>query len=193
MRLESRDRKLAVVALGLVALWLGWLLLVSPKLETSARAQEQLGHKEKQLARLIELRARWDSFKARKCALEERLGQRPKDFSLTGALQGAAARAALGTALKGVNELPVVQEGPYRRRKAEVQLGQLSLDQLVNYLYEVENPTDLLSIDRLEVRPQANPIYIDATLTVSCLETTTPAGGGAGQDRENREGKKRRG
>jgi hypothetical protein len=64
-----------------------------------------------------------------------------------------------------------VPEGRFRRRAAEVQLEGLTLDQVIAYLYEIEEPTALLRVRRLEVRPKPdNPMYMDVSLAVSSLE-----------------------
>jgi hypothetical protein len=174
MRLEGRDRKLAILAAGLIVLWLGWLFWVSPALERAAQAEEQIGRKERQLKELMTLRARWDGLKVRRAALEERVSRRGKEFNLTALLQEAASRAGVAANVKAANETPPVLEGRYRRRALELRLEELTLEQFVNYIYEVDDPKSMIRIDRLEVRPRAdNPYYLDVNLTVSSIDAIT--------------------
>lgn len=171
MQLQGRDRQLLALATALVVLWLGWFGWVGPSLEQAARAQEQIGRREAQLGELLKLRGRWDSLQAERAALEGRLSRRGKAFAVSAALQGAAGRAGIAGNVKGAKETPAVKEGRYRRRAVEVELEGLTLEQLVNYLYEVEDPKDMLRVDRLEVRPQPdNPVYLNVSLTVSSVE-----------------------
>jgi hypothetical protein len=58
----------------------------------------------------------------------------------------------------------------------EVKLEELTLDNVLAYLYEVDDPKDMVCIDRLEVTPRAdNPYYIDLSLTVSTIDAPASA------------------
>jgi hypothetical protein len=164
-----------------------WWMWIDPALEGSAKAQQQISVKEKQLGELMGLRARWDALQARRAAFEGKLGGRGKDFNITTSLQAAADRAQVAGKVKPGKDIPPSQEGRYRRRAAEVSLEGLTLDQLVNYLYEVEEPVGMLHIDRLEVKPQANPLFMDASLSVSTLETVTAGREAGGRDTGGRD------
>jgi type II secretory pathway component PulM len=171
MQLQGRDRQMLALAVGLVAAWLGWFSWVGPGLEQAARAQGQIERTERQLEELIKIRAKWDSLQAERAALEERLSRRGSAFSVSTALQGAAGRVGVAGNVKGTRETPAVKEGRHRRRAVEVELEGLTLDQLVSYLYEVEDPRNMLRVDRLEVRPQPdNPVYLNVSLAVSSVE-----------------------
>lgn len=171
MQLAGRDRQMLALAAVLIVAWLGWFFWVGPRLERAAQAEEQIARKGKQLEELVKLRASWDRLQAERAALEERLSRGGKGFSLSVALQAVAGRAGVTKNVKGPTESPAVQEGRYRRRVAEVELEKLTLDQLIGYLYEVEDPRGMLRVERLEVRPRAqNPLYLDASLAVSALE-----------------------
>lgn len=160
-----------MVAAALVVVWLGWVVWLSPSLERAAQAQEQIARKEKQLKQLMELRARWDNLKARRAALEARLEGRGKEFNLQAALQEAAGRAGVTANVKAAAESPPAQVGRYRRRAVELRLEELTLDQFMNYLYEVDDPRKMIRIDRLEVCPRLdNPYYLDISLTVSTID-----------------------
>jgi len=174
MQLQGRDRKLAVVAAALVAGWLAWYLWVGPSLEQAAQAQSQIARKEKQLKELMALRTKLDELRSLRAALEARVSRRGKEFNLAAALQEAAGRAGVAASVKGSTEAPPLMEGRYRRRAVEVRLEELTMDQLIGYLYEVDDPASMVRIDRLEVRPRAdNPYYLDVSLTVSTIDAVT--------------------
>ncbi|MFH0810313.1 MAG: hypothetical protein V2A77_07590 [Pseudomonadota bacterium] len=171
-KLKPKDRWLLTLIVVLVAGWLGWMFWLAPVLERSARCERMIARKEKQLSELIVLRARWDTLQARRVAFSKRLNKgRAKDFSLATALQGAAQRAGVSEKVTNTKETPCVREGAFKRRVVEAELSELTLEQLVGYLYEVEGPREMLRVDRLDLRPQANnPMFVDASLAVSCLE-----------------------
>lgn len=176
MQLQGRDQKLAVVGGVLLVAWLGWWLWVGPAMEASGMAQARIGRQEKQFGQLLALRARWDSLQARRAALDARITGRGKEFNLTAIMQTAADQAGVASNVKASAPSAPAPLGRYRRQAMEVKLEELTLDNVLAYLYEVDDPKDMVCIDRLEVTPRAdNPYYIDLSLTVSTIDAPASA------------------
>jgi hypothetical protein len=61
----------------------------------------------------------------------------------------------------------------YKESSVEVKLENVNTQQLVNYLFRIENSEAFLRIKRLHLKKRHdNPKYLDATFLVSSYETT---------------------
>lgn len=170
MRLSNRE--LAFISIGgIAALVMGvWLLVIEPVGENLDLLDRQLGY---QVGRLDEISQLSDSFKRLEGQItktEQRL-KRSKDFSILSHLEGEAK--------KGKVKRHIVQMKPqsgqstkfYKESMVEIKMEKVPLDQLVRYLYKVENSPELLRIKQLRIKPRFdNKNLMDARFKVSAYE-----------------------
>ena len=82
-------------------------------------------------------------------------------------LEKSAGDAELKGHIKYMKPSTAQSAGPYRESKVEMKLEQVTLKQLVDYLYRIESPEKLISIKRISIKENKGESgYIDAVLQV---------------------------
>jgi general secretion pathway protein M len=122
---------------------------------------------------MMALSAEYSAVKGDSGGIEQRLGARGTGFNLFSLLEGVATQAGLKDNLKYIKPSSSQLEGKYTISSVEMQFEQITMTQLFTYLHRVEDPANVLWIDRLSIRKQKQQSgYIDATLQVSTLQLT---------------------
>jgi type II secretory pathway component PulM len=170
-RLSLRERIIIYAGGLLTALGLLYGLWVAPQLERADTLKSQTAAKERQLGELLGLRLQWDTLQRDKSGLDTRLKARGTGFHVGGWLETAAEQAGVRDKMKEVKVSPAAMEGNFRRVAAEVEINGVTLEEVINYLYLIEDPDKMVRVDRLEVRPYPNPLKYDLSLSASSLET----------------------
>lgn len=163
MGLGPQERVVAAVVAGLMLL----LLLILPIWMTASkiRSMEKLisgsqGDQIKILEKIQELKGLEGQAKA----LESQLG--PSSSSLTSSVESLANRAGIGSNIQAMKERPATEGDILEERGVELTLKGVTLEQLVSFLYEVENnPQMVMRVRKIKVEPHYRARSL---LNVSC-------------------------
>ncbi len=148
--LSRRDRRLLVVMVTAIALFVGYLA-VSTVRSRVGRLEEAVADKERDLETIQRITGRLEESRATMAEIEARLAQY-KDFSVSGFLENAGEDLKLSENIKGINDQGLVQGDFFDEHRYEVVMRKVTLEQLVNYLYKIQSAEQPLRIDRLVVR-----------------------------------------
>jgi len=166
--LSLRERVLVSAVGVMVAISLIWVGLVLPALAAGDRARERVATAEQQLAAMERLSRDYDEVKVRLTSVEQRI-QSGTPGNLRTTLETLASQASVPVESMEPQSSPA--NDSYRERKVEVGLGGVTLAQMVNYLHQIEQSNQVLSIKSLRVRTRADkPELLDVTFTVSSFE-----------------------
>ncbi len=171
LKLAKREKYFISTAAALVLAFLLLQFLVFPFFEKRDRFQKGIRAKEKDLKEITLLSARYQDLKKGSSQMENILSRRKRSFTLFSFLERAAGEARVKDHIKYMKPSTSKGAGPYRESLVEMKLEGITLDQLVNYLYRIEKPDDLIVIRRISISDNKKEEgYLDSILQVLTFE-----------------------
>jgi general secretion pathway protein M len=170
MRLSTRE--IAVVAIGavVVVFMASWLLVIEPVGEKLALLDRKLTEQLRSMEKMQRLTANFARLEKQITATEQRL-KRSKNFSILSHLEGQAKQGQVKQHIVQMKPLSGQSTRFYKENVVEIKMEKIPLDQLVRYLYKVENSPELLRIKELRIKPRFdNKNLMDARFKVSAYE-----------------------
>ena len=165
--LAPRER-LLVSLVGVLAVVLLGVVVVLQLLEVGDRLDARVAAAEQQLEAMTRLRREFDEVSGRLRAVEERVRQGPGG-NLRTTLESLAQQAQVRIESMEPQASPTHER--YRETKVEVGLREITLAQAVNYLHQLEQTPQPLSVKSLRIRTrQEKPELLDVTFTVSSFD-----------------------
>ena len=166
--LTPRER-IALWAMGsVIACALIWMVLVLPLNHARQDASQRVTDAERQIAMMVRLRAQYDEIAGRLERLETRIARGPKGNIFT-TLESLARNSAVKIESLEPQAAPAGEH--YVEEKVQVVLKSVTLKQLSQYLDQIEQAPQLLSIKALRIRTRVDkPELLDVTFTVSAFE-----------------------
>ena len=163
MNLEPRDKKTLIIggiAAGIIVLY---AYVLSPLTADLARKRDLIPKKERDL---VEMRLLSEQYRE----MQQRLKQAQEAASKRGPvlteLENLTKRANLGSKIVSLKPQASVQAGGITESLVEVKLDNITLYDIVNYVYLIEK--DALRIKKLYFKPRFdNPKLLNATILVS--------------------------
>ena len=172
-RLARREKIAVYAGACFVALFLILKLAVFPVFSSKDRLESRVATDRKELQEMMALSAEFNAVKGDSGSIDQRLNARGKGFNLFSLLEGVATQAGLKDNIKYIKPSSSQLEGEYTISSVEMQFEQITMKQLFAYLHKVENPANVIWVDRLSIRKDdKKPGHVDVTLQISTLEST---------------------
>ena len=167
MKLAKREKYLVSIAAFSVAIFFLFELAIFPFFEKRERIQRGLKAKEKDFVEILKLAAEYQTYKKSTQGIAQSLSRRTRGFTLFSFLERSADEAKVKDHIKYMKPSTSKGSGPYKESLVEMQLDQISLNQLVNYLYLIESSENLIKIKRISIKENKRESgYIDAVMQV---------------------------
>lgn len=173
--LAPREQLLLGTAAALLVLALVWLGLVRPLVGAVSDATLRVETAERNLEVARRVQGELAALQANLSAVEQRIREGPRGNLFT-TLEQLAAQSAVKVESMEPQASPA--SDAYRETKVQVQLKQVTLAQVVNFLHKIESSPQPLSVKSLRVRTRsdqrggAKTDLLDVTFTVSSFEPT---------------------
>lgn len=163
MKLEERDKKVLIFGGAAAALILLYALVLSPITSDLARKRDLIPRKEKDLAEMKGLRTEYLEIQQR---LQEAQAAAAKRGPLLTDIEALSKRAGLGGKVVSLKPQAGVQTAGFKESVVEIKLENITLYDVVNYVYLLEQAT--LRIKKLQFKPRYdNPKLLNATILIS--------------------------
>lgn len=171
MKLAKREKYLVTMAACALGLFLIFELLVFPFFEERDRLRRGIEAKKEALEEMAALRAEYQSYESSASGLEQRLDRRRREFTLFSFLDRAAGNADIKDQIKSMKPSASEGKGPYKESMVEMKLEMVTLKQLLDYLYRIELPEQVIQVKRISIKKNKKELgYLDAILQVLTLE-----------------------
>lgn len=170
MKLARREKY--IVSLAALSITLIFLVEFAalPFFEKKERLEQGIRAKEKGLEKIVMLSAEYNAYQRGSRGIEELLSRRKKGFTLFSFLEQSAGAAKIKTHIKYMKPSVSKVKGPHEESMVEMKLEEISLEQLVRYLYQIESPEHVVNIKRLSIKENKKTAgTLDATLQVLTL------------------------
>ena len=163
MKLEPRDKKTVMIGGGIAALILLYSLVLSPLTEDLSRKRDLIPKKEKDLAEMRVLQKRYREMQQH---LQEAQAAAAKRGPLLTEMENLTRRANLSGKIVSLKPQAGAQGAGFKESVVEVRLDNITLYDVVNYVYLLEKAT--FRIRKLTFKPRFdNPKALNATLVVA--------------------------
>ena len=166
MALESRDKKFLIFGGATAAIILLYALVWSPLTSDLSRKRELIPKKERSLT---EMRAMRDQYVELQKRLQQAQAVATKRGPLLTELENITKRANLSSKIVSLKPQAGVQTETYKESVVEIRLENITLYDVVNYVYLLEKNS--LRIKKLYFKPRYdNPKVLNSTILVSSAE-----------------------
>lgn len=167
--LEPRERTLVLVAGGLLAVTLGYALIINPLLGAMSASGDRRETAQQELRAMQRLEREHQAVRQQLSEIESRIASAPRG-NLRTTLENLASEASVKVESMEPQASP--SNEAYKETKVEVTLKGVDLAQTVSYLTKIESANQVLSVKSLRIRKRPDPTQLlDVTFTVSSFET----------------------
>jgi general secretion pathway protein M len=171
IKLAKREKYFVSIATCMIAVFFMFQLLIFPFLEERERLIKGIKTKEDGLREIAALSAEYQDYKRYSESLNTVLAKRKKGFTLFSFLENAAGEAQVKEHINYMKPSSSKGTGPYQELMVEMKLEVITIDQLVNYLYLIEDPVELIFIKRISISDSKKEEgYLDSVLQVMTFE-----------------------
>jgi len=166
--LSDRERILVSAVGVLFVILVIYFGVIQVSLGLRSDAEYRLAQAEQQLKVMSRLRGELDDVNERLTSVEQRI-QVSKRGNLRTTLESLA--QASRVKVESMEPQATPSNDLYRETKVEVALKQVTLQQTVSYLHQIETSEEVLSVKSLRMRTRKDqPDFLDVTFTVSTFE-----------------------
>ena len=160
MKLEPRDKKVLIFGAAAAALILLYAFVLSPITSDLSRKRELIPKKEQDLAEMKALQAQYVEIQQR---LKEAQAAAAQRGPLLTDIENYTRRANLSSKIVSLKPQAGVQAEGFKESVVEVKFENITLYDIVNYVYVLEKNT--LRIRNLQFKPRYdNPKLLNATI-----------------------------
>ncbi|HEU18530.1 MAG TPA: hypothetical protein ENO00_03990 [Deltaproteobacteria bacterium] len=148
----KREKFYVLTGTSAVVLFLLIQFLLLPLFDAKAKMKRSIHVNERRLKEITELSADYQTFRDNADYITTALTRRDKDFTLFSFLEKQAGRAGVKTNITYMKPSTATDTGPYRESSVEMKLEEITLKQLVDYLYFIESPRELVQVKRISIK-----------------------------------------
>lgn len=129
-----------------------YLFIISPAIARQNSLIAYIDKKEADLIGMIELRDKWERFKANRVEAEKILAQRGEKFTLLSFLEGVAREVGIDNKIQYMKPLTYREkEGALKPVGIEMNLDGINTKQLISLLHKIEYSEKLLNIRLIKI------------------------------------------
>jgi general secretion pathway protein M len=151
--LQPRERMFVGGAGAVLVIFLIFKLMIDPMLKRSADLERQIVTARQQLTELRTMQQDYQRQKSVVDGINSQLKKQP-NFAIFSRLEELAGQTGIRSKIVHMKPTVSTPNEVYKEESVEVKMEGVTLDQLVQYLYQVENSPQLLKIKRLEMKPR---------------------------------------
>jgi general secretion pathway protein M len=167
MNLSKREKYFVSTALCAVAIFCLLQFIIIPFFHKRERLESGCRAKEKVFEEISALSAEYKAYKKRSLGISSIIKKRKKGFTLFSFLEKMAGDTAVKDHIKYMKPSELQTTGPYKETMVEIKLEEITLKQLVDYLYSVEMSGNAIGLKRISIKENKNESgHIDAILQV---------------------------
>ncbi|MCD6487542.1 MAG: type II secretion system protein M [Syntrophobacterales bacterium] len=160
-RLTKRERYYVSAGIVMVILIVILQFALFPFLAEKKKVRRSIQAKEQTLKKLISLSSEYMALKTNSVDIEKALAGRPGNFTLFSFLEKQAGRSGVKPNIKYMKPSTSTNRESYNESTVEMKLENVTLEQLVEYLYLVESPENLVMIKRISIKQsRGSPEYL---------------------------------
>lgn len=151
-KLEKREKQIVTAGLVFLVCFAVFHFLVSPLLQSRQQTQKALLHKKEDIQKISQLQTEYYKLQNQAVNIEERLQKRSPSFSLFSFIEEKATKAKVKQHINSMTPSTSDGEGALQESRVDLKLERISLQQLVDFLKEIESAKDVVVIKRISIQ-----------------------------------------
>jgi general secretion pathway protein M len=171
IKLAKREKYVVIISACVASLFLIINFLILPFFNAKDRLRKGIVTKEGEYKEIASLISVYKGYQKSADEISDAMAKRGKGVTLISYLDQAAGTAEVKDYVERVNPSPLKGSGQFKESVVEIKLDGVTPEQMVKYLYGIENPDYLVFIKRLSIadnRKQEG--YLDLTIQVFTYE-----------------------
>lgn len=172
-KFSKREKYTIYTAVGLICILFLYEFLVLPVVDKKTRSQSTLDFKIKTLEKMITLKSEYDYIRLKNKKYNARYEKKEKGFTLFSFLEKHAGKAGVKDHITYMKPSSSVQKNIRQTvSSVEMELKEITLRQLVSYLYAVESPEKHIVISKISIKQTGEDTgLINSILNVDAFES----------------------
>ena len=172
IKLARREKIIVSVGACLVALFVLLRFLVFPFFSGRTKLRRGIEADRQRLQEVISLSAEYEGLQREPGGIQKVLAGREKGFTLFSFLEGVAGHAGLKDRIKYIKPSTSQVKGEYKISSVEMQFEAITMRQLLDYLYRIEDPKNIVKIKRISIKKHKDKSgYVDTTMQVLTVQS----------------------
>jgi len=168
MNISPRDRMLLQVLAGALVLFVVYLL-VDEVLQGYQGLDDQIALKSEELKKVSRLREQYLQTHTELKAVKAQLDGQQENFSLLSVIENLAKQEKIREKIGSMKPKTLPLIDPYEEKLVELKMDDVTLPQLVDFIYNIEHSGHILKVKRLRIKPR----YNDRDLLSVVMQVTT--------------------
>lgn len=152
MKFARREKYFISAAAVFIGIFCLLQFLIFPFFEARRRVQRGVSAKEDGLKQIIRLSSEYNRYRRSSRGIQQVIDKRRKGFTLFSFLENKAGDAGIKTYIKYMKPSTSTGTGPYKESLVEMKVEEITLHQLINFLYRIESPNNVVSIKRISIK-----------------------------------------
>lgn len=167
MKFARREKYLISAAAVSIGIFCLFQFVVFPFFDTRRRLQRGVSAKKDALNEIAQLSSEYNRYRRSSQNIQQIITNRRKGFTLFSFLESKAGEAGIKEYIKYMKPSISKEASLYRESMVEMKLEEITLNQLVAYLYRIESRDNVVSIKRVSIKKnKKKPGYLDTILQI---------------------------
>lgn len=167
MKFARREKYFISAAAVFIGIFCLLQFVVFPFFDTRGRLQRGVSAKKGALEEIARLSSEYNRYQRSSQDIQKVIANRRKRFTLFSFLEGKAGEAGVKEYIKYMKPSISKETGIYQESMVEMKLEEITLNQLVGYLYRIESHENVVSIKRASIKKnKKKPGYLDIILQI---------------------------
>ncbi len=168
MTLEKREKIYIIIGTFFIVFYIFYQFIISPLNNKLHTLEIQINNKEKDLLKIMELKAEYSDIILKKKKLYEQLNEKQEDFAIFSYLEKLASESQIKEKISQMRPLSGKGDKSYKVDTIEVKLEEVQLSNLISFLYNIEHKNKSIKITQIHIRPkEMNSSFLDVDFLVS--------------------------
>ncbi len=167
-RLDKREQ---IMVGGLIIFLLIMFIIYfmfAPLLASRQRLQNSIEKKQTELQEIQQLEKEYQVLQLHSGDIQERLKKRPATFTLFSFVEKQATVAGIKEKINYIKPSTVEGDGPLQESRVDMKLQQITLENLVNFLKDIESFTQVVSVSRISIQEYGKEEgYLNAVIQIT--------------------------
>jgi len=170
LNLSRRETLVVTIGGAFVLAMFGYWFVISPAMSGFQGKTKSIERKEKQLAEVVKLQDEYLTMTTRMGDIEKTLSTGEKGVSPK-FLEDLAEKRRIKEKITSMNPKTTPMNEDFNESSVEMRIDKIPLEDLVKYLFDIENSSKFLKVKRLRLKTRYDDFnFLDVTFSVSTLE-----------------------
>ncbi|MBU0995641.1 MAG: type II secretion system protein M [Proteobacteria bacterium] len=171
IQLGRRDKKSLILLAGFLAVYSLFQFAIYPVVSKRSKMKSALIDRKRDLVKITGLKTEYQGMKAYSDVSSSEIKNRKNNFTLFSYLEDLSGKANVKESISYMKPSSSTQKnGPYKLSIVEMKLQPVSLEQLINFLYNIETTEKSVSVTKVAISKEKKDGALSCVLQIETIE-----------------------